>query len=59
MRGLWERNTIDFVEKNVHGAWVIYGDIGIRHYYYYTKKEAMQRYRDECKKCGPIVCQIV
>ena len=59
MKGLWERNTIDFVEKNVHGAWVIYGAIGIRHYYYYTKKEAMQRYRDECRTHGPIVCQIV
>jgi hypothetical protein len=33
---------IDFVEKNIHGVWVVWGIIGIRQYYYYTKKEAMQ-----------------
>lgn len=51
------RSPIDFVEKNIHGAWVVWGDIGIRQYYYYTKKEAMRMYREECKKRGPIVCQ--
>ena len=38
------------VEKNIRGAWVIYGKIGIRQYYYYTKAEAMRRYREECKQ---------
>ena len=38
------------VEKNVHGAWVIYGNIGIRQYYYYTKKQAMDMYREEAAK---------
>lgn len=37
------------VEKNIHGSWVIWGDIGMRQYYYYTKREAMARYRAECK----------
>lgn len=57
MSGLWNRSPIDFVEKNIHGAWVVWGDIGIRQYYYYTKKEAMRLYREECKKYGPIVCR--
>lgn len=39
-----------FVEKNIHGAWVIYGDIGIRQYYYYTKKQAIQMYKEEVAK---------
>lgn len=38
---------INFVEKNVRGAWVIYGKLGIRQYYGYTKKEAMREYRAE------------
>lgn len=37
------------VEKNIRGAWVIWGDIGMRQYYYYTKREAMALYRAECK----------
>lgn len=41
---------IDFVEKNIHGAWVVYGVLGIRQYYYYTKKEAMAMYKKECKE---------
>ena len=38
------------VEKNIHGAWVIYGEIGIRQYYYYTKSQAMDLYRKEARK---------
>ena len=41
---------IHFIERNIHGAWVICGAIGFRQYYGYTKKESMQMYRDECKK---------
>ena len=40
-------NCIDFVEKNIRGAWVIWGVLGIRQYYYYTKKEAMRMYKEE------------
>ena len=38
------RSCISLVEKN------IYGDIGIRQYYYYTKKQAMALYRQDCRK---------
>lgn len=34
-----------FVERNIHGAWVVYGTIGIRQYYYYTKGEAISSQR--------------
>ena len=27
-----KRSAIDFVEKNIHGAWVVYGELGIRQY---------------------------
>lgn len=57
MEGLHRRSRIDFVERNIHGAWVIYGDIGIRQYYFYTKSQAMEKYREECSKKGSIVCQ--
>lgn len=35
------------IEKNIHGAWVIWGVLGIRQYYYYTKKEAKALYLKE------------
>lgn len=41
---------IFFVERNIHGAWVIYGELGVRQYYYYTKKEAMDLYKGEYRK---------
>lgn len=31
---------IFFTEKNIHGAIVIYGSLGIRQYYYYTERQA-------------------
>ena len=42
--------SIFFVERNVYGAWVIYGDLGVRQYYYYTKTEAVRLYREECER---------
>lgn len=45
-----QRSQIDFVEKNIHGAWVVWGEIGIRQYYYYTKKDAIRLYLQECKE---------
>jgi len=41
---------IEHVWRNVYGAWVIMGIMGIRQYYYYTKKEACQKYREEAKE---------
>ena len=43
------QSAIYFTERNVHGALVIYGQIGIRQYYGYSKREAMKMYRNECK----------
>ena len=42
--------VIYFVEKNVRGAWVIYGQIGVKQYYGYTKQEAVAKYKEECKR---------
>ena len=44
------RGDIWLIEKNIRGAWVIYGKIGIRQYYYYKKHEARKLYLDECRK---------
>lgn len=43
------KSTIFFTEKNIHGAWVVYGIDGIKQYYGYTKKQAEQKYREDCK----------
>ena len=37
-------------ERNIRGAWVVYGINGVKQYYGYTKKEAEKRYREEAKK---------
>ena len=42
-------SCIYFAEKNVRGAWVIYGDLGVRQYYGYTKRQAVERYRNDCR----------
>lgn len=44
------KNDIFIVERNIRGAWVIYGRLGVRQYYGYTKKEAERKYREECGK---------
>ena len=43
------RGVIHCIERNIHGAWVIYGALGVRQYYYYTKKQAVDLYRQECR----------
>lgn len=40
-------SCIAFIERNDRGAWVIYGKLGIRHYYYYTKDTAIMKYEAE------------
>lgn len=42
--------VIYFVEKNVRGVWVIYGQIGVKQYDGYTKQEAIKKYKEECKR---------
>lgn len=34
------------MEMNVHGAWVVYGALGVKQYYGYTKEEARRKYID-------------
>lgn len=42
--------NIFFIEKNIRGAWVVYGRIGVKQYYGYTKAEAVEKYKEECKR---------
>jgi len=51
------RSKIDFIEKNIHGAWVICGEIGFRQYYYRTKQEAVNLYKEECNEKKVFVLQ--
>lgn len=44
------KGYVFFIERNIRGAWVIYGRIGVRQYYYYTKSQAKEKYETECKK---------
>ena len=51
-----KRSKIDFIENNIHGAWVICGRIGFRQYYGFTKQEAIRKYRAECDEEAAFVC---
>lgn len=44
------KDNIYLIEHNIRGAVVIYGALGVRQYYGYSKKEARRMYNDECKK---------
>jgi len=46
--------AIYFSERNIRGAWAVYGVIGVKQYYGYTKKEAERRYKEEAEKV--IIC---
>ena len=52
-------NPIFFMEKNPRGAWVVYGDIGVKHYYYYTKSEAAKLYKEEAWAKQGAICESV
>lgn len=43
-------SDIFYIEQNIRGAWVICGRLGIRQYYYYTKQEAIEKYKKELKE---------
>lgn len=47
---MYNTGVIYFSEKNVHGAWVVYGLMGVKQYYGYSKREAEKRYREEYKQ---------
>lgn len=42
--------SIYFSERNIHGGWTIFGQIGVKQYYGYTKSEAEAAYRAECSR---------
>lgn len=44
------KSDVFIVEQNIRGAWVIYGRLGVKQYYGYTKAEAVERYKAECKE---------
>lgn len=43
------RGPVFFSERNVYGAWVVYGTEGVKQYYGYTRKEAERLYRESCR----------
>ena len=40
---------IYFIERNIRGAWIVYGIIGIKQYYGYTRKQAIQLYKEQIR----------
>ena len=38
---------IFFIERNIRGAWVVYGSEGIKQYYGYTKQQAKEMYQND------------
>lgn len=47
---MYNTGVIYFSERNVHGAWVVYGLAGVKQYYGYSKREAEKRHREEYKQ---------
>ena len=43
------KGIVYFAERNIHGAWVVYGADGIKQYYGYTKQQAIEMYKRDCK----------
>ena len=44
------KGYIESIERNVRGAWVIYGILGRRWYEGYTRKEAIDKYNAEVER---------
>lgn len=44
------RRYIHLIERNIRGAVVIYGALGVRQYYDYTEIEALRRNIADCKR---------
>lgn len=43
------KGIVWFVERNIRGAWVVYGIDGIKQYYGYSKAAAVRRYKADCR----------
>jgi hypothetical protein len=37
------------IEQNIYGAWVVYGLLGVKQYYGYTKTQARRMYKAEAE----------
>lgn len=44
------KRCVYMIEKNIFGAWVVYGILGVKQYYNYTKDQARKKYVEECKR---------
>lgn len=44
-----EKAIVFFVEKNIHGGYVVYGSEGIKQYYGVTKAQAKKLYQQSGK----------
>ena len=42
-----DKAKVYFVDRNVHGAYVVYGSEGVKQYYGYTKSQAVEKYRQD------------
>ena len=45
-----KHKSVEFIERNINGAWVVYGVLGYRQYYDYTKAEAKRLYEREAEE---------
>ncbi len=53
-----KHKSVEFIERNIHGAWVIYGVLGYRQYYDYTKTEAKRLYEKEAEETYWSFCNV-
>ena len=45
-----EMKWILLIERNLRSGWAIYGELGVKQYYGYTKQEAIRMYQDEAER---------
>ena len=41
-----EKAKIFFAERNIRGAWVVYGSEGVKQYYGYSKSQSKKMYQE-------------
>lgn len=44
-----EKAKVFFIDRNIHGACVVYGSEGVKQYYGYTKQQAKSMYQQSGK----------
>jgi len=50
LKELAKNKNIYLIERNYLNALIIYGAIGKKVYYFYSKKDAIQDYNKQCKE---------